>query len=184
MNENETVMPDEAKIYEISFIFDNRLDEDKALQKLETLKKDIASLKGSFISEETPYMRELSYEMVRVVNNVNLKFNSGYFGWVKFSLPANQIETLNKKLKLDEEVVRYLIIKAENSNDIFTKDIAVFKADPNLNQNKEEVIVVDDGTNLDTTNEDLAEELDEETKKLLDEEVEAIKQGKNSEDEK
>lgn len=174
-------MSEDQKIYEISFIFDNRLDEDKAKNKLETLKKDIASLKGSFISEETPYMRELSYEMIRVVNNVNLKFNSGYFGWVKFTLDPKEIEAINKKLKLDEEVIRFLIVKADKGNDILTKDIAVFKADPNLNKNKDEVeIVEDDGTNLDTTKEDLVEELDEETKKSLDEELDELSENEEN----
>ena len=69
MNENESVM-DEGKVYEISYILDGRLDESRAAEKAEAFKKDIASLGGSFISEETPYVRELSYEMIRVVNNV------------------------------------------------------------------------------------------------------------------
>jgi ribosomal protein S6 len=53
----------EDEIYEISFIFNPNLQEELANQKLEVLKDNIASLKGSFISEETPYLRELSYEM-------------------------------------------------------------------------------------------------------------------------
>lgn len=175
MHENETVMPDETKIYEISFIFDNRLDESKASEKLETLKKDIASLNGSFISEETPYLRELSYEMIRVVNNVNTRFNSGYFGWVKFSLESKDIETLNKKLKLDEEVVRFLITKAVIGNDILTREIEIMKADPALVKNKDEEEIVDDGTQVDTTREDdLEANLDEATKKELDKEIENI----------
>lgn len=173
MNENETRMLDEREIYEISFIFDNRLEESKALEKVETLKKDIASLEGSFISEETPYLRELSYEMTRVVNNVNVRFSEGYFGWIKFELFPADLEEINKKLKLDEEVVRFLIVKTTRDNDVFTKDIPVMKADPTITtSNKEEG---EGDVDIDTTKEDNFEEgLDEELKKDLEAELEEI----------
>jgi hypothetical protein len=69
---NETIV--DGRVYEISFIFDNKLDEEAALAKSNALKQSIATLGGSFISEEAPYMRELAYEMIRVVNNVNVRF--------------------------------------------------------------------------------------------------------------
>jgi ribosomal protein S6 len=85
---NETIV--DSRVYEISFIFDNKLDEGTALKKAETLKQSIATLGGSFISEEAPYMRELAYEMIKVQNNINVRFNEGYFGWIKFEF---QVET-------------------------------------------------------------------------------------------
>ncbi len=174
MKENETVIVDENEIYEISFIYDNRLTEEKAIEKLDTLKKVIASLKGSFISEEAPYMRELSYEMTRVVNNTNVRFSEGYFGWVKFELSPSNIEEINKKLKLDEEIIRFLIVKAIKGNDVFTKDIEIMKADPTIvNVVKEDI--VDDGSNIDTTaNDNLDENLDEDIKRDLDNEIENL----------
>ena len=89
---NETIV--DNRIYEISFIFDNKLDEETALAKSNAIKQSIATLGGSFISEEAPYMRELAYEMIRVVNNVNVRFNVGYFGWIKFSLEASKVKEL------------------------------------------------------------------------------------------
>lgn len=173
MFENESVM-DEGKIYEISYILDGRLDESKAAEKAEAFKKDIASLDGSFISEETPYVRELSYEMTRVVNNVNVRFTEGYFGWVKFEMIPAKVEELNKKLKLDEEVVRFLILKTVKGNDIFTKDIPVMKSDPTITGSfvKEEVLAEE--VNIDTTKEEVAVEIPEETKKELDTEIENL----------
>lgn len=175
MNENETVMLDEKEVYEISFIFDGRLEEGKAVEKLEALKKDIASLEGSFISEETPYMRELSYEMTRVVNNVNVKFSEGYFGWVKFELLPENLEEIDKKLKLDEEVVRFLIIKTNKENDVFTKEIPVMKADPAISVSPRDGEAESGEGNVDTTVEDNIEEnLDEETKEELKAELEDL----------
>lgn len=171
MNENETVVLDEKEIYEISYIFDNRLEENKAIEKAESLKKDIASLEGSFISEETPYMRELSYEMTRVVNNVNVRFSEGYFGWIKFELfPAN-LEEINKKLKLDEEIIRFLIVKTTKGNDVFTKDIPVMKTDSSISISNREEEIINESV-VDTTVEDKIEEsLDEDKKEELDAEL-------------
>ena len=95
---NETIV--DNRVYEISFIFDNKLDEETALKKADALKQSIATLGGSFISEEAPYMRELAYEMIRVVNNVNIRFNEGYFGWIKFELSGDKVKEVFNPLLL------------------------------------------------------------------------------------
>ncbi len=138
---NETTV--DSRVYEISFIFDNKLDEGTALEKSNALKQSIATLGGSFISEETPYMRELAYEMIRVVNNVNVRFNEGYFGWIKFELDGAKIKDFEKAIKLDEEVVRYIVVKTVRDNTVYTKRAPVVKAESLVNN--------EDDVNIDTT---------------------------------
>ena len=136
---NETTV--DSRVYEISFIFDNKLDESTALEKSNAIKQSIAALGGSFISEEAPYMRELAYEMTRVVNNVNVRFNEGYFGWIKFEIEPTKITDLEKGIKLDEEVVRYLIVTTVRENTVYTKRAPVIKAET----------LVDNEVDVDTT---------------------------------
>jgi ribosomal protein S6 len=124
---NETIV--DSRIYEVSFVFDNKLEEASALEKGNALKQSIATLGGSFISEETPYMRELAYEMIRVQNNVNVRFNEGYFGWIKFEAPSNAVKNLEKMLKEDEQVVRFLVVKTVAENTVYTKRAPVIKAE-------------------------------------------------------
>lgn len=138
---NETIV--DNRVYEISFIFDNKLDEETALKKADALKQSIATLGGSFISEEVPYMRELAYEMIRVVNNVNVRFNEGYFGWIKFELSGDKVKDLEKGIKLDEEVVRYLVVATVRENTVYTKRAPVVKA--------ETLVDNEDDVNIDTT---------------------------------
>ena len=126
-NNNETIV--DSQVYEISFIFDNKLEESVALEKGNALKQSIATLGGSFISEETPYLRELAYEMIRVQNNINVRFNVGYFGWIKFEMPASSVKEFEKAIKLDEEVVRYLVVKTVRENTVYTKKAPVIKAE-------------------------------------------------------
>ncbi len=138
---NETIV--DSRVYEISFIFDNKLDEGAALEKGNAIKQSIATLGGSFISEEAPYMRELAYEMIRVQNNVNVRFNEGYFGWVKFELSGDKVKEFEKALKLDEELVRYLVVKTVRENTVYTKRAPVIKAESLVNN--------EDDVNIDTT---------------------------------
>jgi ribosomal protein S6 len=145
---NETTV--DSRVYEISFIFDNKIDENAALEKSNALKQSIATLGGSFISEEAPYMRELAYEMIRVVNNVNVRFNEGYFGWIKFELDGALVKEFEKALKLDEQIVRYLVVQTVRDNTVYTKRAPVVKAET-LAGNEDDV-------NIDTTSQpDIAE---------------------------
>ncbi len=119
----------DSRVYEVSYIFDNKIEESTALLKVDALKQSIATLGGSFVSEETPYLRELAYEMIRVVNNVNIRFNEGYFGWIKFEIAGEKIKDLEKTLKADEEVVRFIVVKTVKENTVFTKRAPVIKAE-------------------------------------------------------
>lgn len=150
MNENNETIVD-SRVYEISFIFDNKLDESAALEKGNAIKQSIATLGGSFISEETPYMRELAYEMTRVVTNVNVRFNEGYFGWIKFELDADKVKELEKSIKLDEEVLRYLVVKTIRENTVYTKRAPVIKAESLVNNETDEVLPEAAEVNVDTT---------------------------------
>ena len=146
-NNNETIV--DSRVYEISFIFDNKLDEETALAKSNAIKQSIATLGGSFISEETPYLRELAYEITRVVNNINVRFNEGYFGWIKFEMPAEKVQELEKGLKSDEQVIRHLVVKTVRENTVFTKRAPVIKAESLVNN--------EDDTLIDTTSEVIPE---------------------------
>jgi ribosomal protein S6 len=134
----------DSRVYEISFIFDNKLDEGAALEKSNAIKQSIATFGGSFISEEAPYMRELAYEMIRVVNNVNVRFNEGYFGWIKFEMEPAKVKEFEKALKLDEQLVRYLVVTTVRENTVYTKRAPVIKAESLVDNETDDV-------NVDTT---------------------------------
>ena len=70
----------EAKVYEICYILTPNFDNNTVLDKVETIKQSVASIGASFISEESPFLRDISYQMIRVVKNINKRFNTGYYG--------------------------------------------------------------------------------------------------------
>jgi ribosomal protein S6 len=161
----------DSRIYEISFIFDNKLDEGAALDKANAIKQSIATLGGSFISEEAPYMRELAYEMVRVVNNINVRFNEGYFGWIKFEMDGSKVKELEKGLKLDEQLVRYLVVKTVRENTVYTKRAPVIKVESLVNNETDDVINIDTTADTDVLAEITPEVLAEIAPEVIPEEI-------------
>jgi ribosomal protein S6 len=152
----------DSRVYEISFIFDNKLDEGAALEKGNAIKQSIATLGGSFISEEAPYMRELAYEMTRVVNNVNVRFNEGYFGWIKFELESEKVKDLEKGLKLDDKIVRYLVVKTVRENTVFTKRAPVVKIESLANNETDDIVNIDTTADIDILPETVVDIIPEE----------------------
>lgn len=144
-NENETIVEggNENRVYEISYILVPTITEDAAAEKINSLKQSIASQGASFISEEAPYMRDLAYEMLRVIKNVNNRFDTGFFGWIKFELDPANLTKVEKMFKLDEDVIRYIAVKADRDINIYTKKIVERQAteEVNIDTTKEEVKV-------------------------------------------
>jgi small subunit ribosomal protein S6 len=144
INKNETIVEEEniTRVYEISYILVPTLAEDVAAEKINSLKKSIADLGASFISEEAPYMRDLAYEMLRVIKNINNRFDTGFFGWIKFELDPADLTKVEKMFKLDEDVIRYIAVKADRDINIYTKKVVEKAAieEVNIDTTKEEVL--------------------------------------------
>lgn len=140
-NIDETTI--DARVYEVAYIFVSTLTDEEATAKAETLKTAIAAQGGSFVSEEAPYMRELAYEMVRVIKNVNTRFNDGYFGWIKFEMEPNKINDFDKKLALDEEIVRFITVKADREVNVYTKKLSTKVKDLGVNEDISDTVALD-----------------------------------------
>jgi len=111
----------DPRIYEVSFWLVPTISESELPAHFDRLKKVISDAQGEFISEEAPYMREMTYQMVRVIDNVNKRFDDGYFGWVKFrALPENGAVVKNVFEK-DLTIIRSLFIETVEENTTYTK---------------------------------------------------------------
>jgi ribosomal protein S6 len=68
-----------------------------------------------------PKMINLAYSMTKVVSNVRNKFNTAYFGWIKFTMDGDKVLDLKKKLDLDPNFIRFLILKTVKENTLAVK---------------------------------------------------------------
>ncbi len=120
-NENEAEMDTNSRVYEVGYLLVPTLSEENLPAVYGNLKELVSSLGGIAISDEMPKMINLAYGMTKVVANVRNKFNTAYFGWVKFTMDSEKVLELKKKLDLDPNFIRFLILKTVKENTLATK---------------------------------------------------------------
>jgi ribosomal protein S6 len=111
----------DSRIYEIGYLLVPTISEEELPATYGNLKELVASSGGSIVSDEMPKMIGLAYSMFKTLQNINNKFDSAYFGWVKFSMNPGKTLDLKKKLELDPNIIRFLMIKTVKENTIASK---------------------------------------------------------------
>lgn len=117
---NEVAEAD-ARVYEVGYLLVPTISEEVLPAEYGNIKELVASFGGQMISDEMPKLITLAYPMIKVVANVRSKFDTAYFGWVKFEMDPGQVLLLKKKLDIDPKIIRFLIIKTVKENTIAAK---------------------------------------------------------------
>jgi len=120
-DKNEILEDANSKVYELGYLLVPTISEEDIPVVFGNLKELISSLGGVAISDEIPKMIPLAYAMVKVVANVRNKFNTAYFGWAKFIMDSDKVSELKKKLDLDSNFIRFLLLKTVKENTIAAK---------------------------------------------------------------
>ena len=120
-DKNEILEDANSKVYELGYLLVPTISEEDIPVVFGNLKELISSLGGVAISDEIPKMIPLAYAMVKVVANVRNKFNTAYFGWTKFIMDSDKVSELKKKLDLDSNFIRFLLLKTVKENTIAAK---------------------------------------------------------------
>ena len=111
----------EEKVYEVGYLLVPEISDEEVNDVFNKLKDLIVSFAGSIISDEIPVKINLAYTMQKTVQNVRSKYNTAYFGWIKFYMNASEVSDLKKKLELDDKIIRFLIIKTVKENTLASK---------------------------------------------------------------
>lgn len=124
-NENNTVIDEvleaPTQVYEVGYLLAPTVAETEVPAMYGNIKELVSTLEGVTISDDMPKYISLAYPMTKVVSNVRSKFDSAYFGWVKFTMPKSKVLELKKKLDLDTNIIRFLILKTIKENTIASK---------------------------------------------------------------
>lgn len=120
-DENEIIEGVDERVYELGYLLVPTVSTEDVPVLYGNLKELISSFGGTAIADEMPKMIPLSYSMVKVVANIRNKFNTAYFGWMKFTMGADKVLELKKKLDLDPKIIRFLILKTVKENTIAAK---------------------------------------------------------------
>ena len=111
----------DSRVYEVGYLLVPTIFEEEVPVTYGNLKELIASFGASPISDEMPKMIDLAYPMFKTLQNVRNKFDVGYFGWFKFYMEPEKVLELKKKLDLDLNIIRFLIVKTVKENTIASK---------------------------------------------------------------
>ncbi|MDQ5953090.1 MAG: small subunit ribosomal protein [Patescibacteria group bacterium] len=111
-------------VYEIGYNLISTISEEEVSKQVGALKDKITSLGGEIISEENPNLIKLAYEMIKEIDNKNVRFSSAYFGWVKFELEPASIADIEKFAKTNNSVLRHIIIKTVRESTMYSAKLA------------------------------------------------------------
>lgn len=121
MEDTKEKVEKNSRVYEVGYLLVPTLSEENVPAVYSSLKDLVVSLGGEIISDEMPKIISLAYVMSKVIQNLRNKFDSAYFGWVKFEINSEKVLELKKKLDLDQNFIRFLILKTVRENTIAAK---------------------------------------------------------------
>lgn len=93
--------------YELTVILEGKATSAKKKTILETLEKSIKMLEGSVSKAEDWGVKEMFHEIKKV--------KEGLYLHIPFEMNAKSIKSFEIKLKAEENILRYLIVKGERS---------------------------------------------------------------------
>ena len=98
-------------IYELGYHLLPTLSDEEVLKEVESFKILVEKGGGSLVSEEAPKPMHLAYTMVKKQEGKNAKFDTSFFGWIKFEISAESILKINEEVDQNKNVLRYIILK-------------------------------------------------------------------------
>lgn len=111
----------EPRVYELGFLLSPVIREEDLDARVDELKGIITNAAGTIIADARPEFIDIAYEMVKVIDNKNVRFRQGYFGWIKFTLTPDQLKPVTELLEKNQLVIRMLITKTVTENTIISK---------------------------------------------------------------
>lgn len=103
-------MTKENVLYEIGYMLKSNLSSEDILAFSNKIRDSIMAKKGLVNSEGQPKNISLAYE-------IN-KETAAVFNWLKFTLNSDQLEELEKELKKDPSVIRFLMMKIKKDEPV------------------------------------------------------------------
>ncbi|MEK7641922.1 MAG: 30S ribosomal protein S6 [Patescibacteria group bacterium] len=108
---------DEQSVYEIGYLIASSIPEEKVSSEAEAIKGIITGAGAAILTEEAPHRQHLAYTMSKkTVSGGYDKYDVAYFGWTKFEIGSDKIESLKKAVELHPSVLRMLLVSTVREN--------------------------------------------------------------------
>ena len=151
---------DGFQVYELGYHIVSTIAEENLSKEVEILKAIILKDGGSLISEGEPKLINLAYSMDKSVADIKKKFNTAYFGWIKFETSQSLMPEIKKAVDQNPNILRYLLIKTVRENTMFVPKL-------NVRSGEKEPTKVKKSIKTDETKATSLEELDKTIEELV-----------------
>ncbi len=141
-------------VYEVGFHIVPAVSPEKLPAEVDAIKAVLGEAKATIISEEFPKLRNLAYTMIKAIGPARHRYDTAYFGWIKFEAAPETSADIKKALDGNEKILRYILIKTVRENTLYGAKV--------LPQEKEEKI--EEGKDADKVS---PEEIDKSIEKLV-----------------
>ncbi len=99
--------------YEAVLLLSPELSSSVISKEVEKFKKQISSLEGSLINEESWGLRDLSFK----INN----FKKSFYNYFQIEIEGSKLSEIKKNLTQNENVIRHLFVKVTEHQTLPTK---------------------------------------------------------------
>lgn len=115
--------------YELIYIISSKFSEKEAEGKFEEIREILKKNKVLILKEDHWGKKKLAYPIK--------KNSQGYYNLIEFSSGSDQIKNIDKQLKLNEDIIRFLIVKKEV---VKKQPKSLFKRESKKTVKKEKII--------------------------------------------
>ena len=115
----------DAKVYEIGFLIVPSIPEEKIAAETAGIKDVLAKHKATLIADETASMRRLAYTMIKKIGTANRRFDSAYFGWIKFEAAPVEVRLIEKEVKEIDSILRLLLISTVREHTLLSSKLSL-----------------------------------------------------------
>lgn len=112
----ENIRGDHQKVYEVGYLIAGVPEERVAIEN-EAIRSLVTESGATIIAEEAPRHELLAYTISKkTVSGSYDKYDAASFGWIKFEVGSDKIETLKKAIEAVPSVLRLLLITTTSEN--------------------------------------------------------------------
>jgi ribosomal protein S6 len=99
--------------YELGYHLVPSLSEDDLALRVGELMQTVAKAGGKILSEGAPQAFTLAYTMKRLRGGRWDKYDTSYFGWMRFEAPTEALESVKDVLEHADYIIRHLILRLD-----------------------------------------------------------------------
>ena len=99
------------RVYEVGYLLVGSIAENDVPREVTAIKDILEKEDAGIFAEEFPKLRQLTYAMKKNIAGAYQTFENAYFGWIKFELTGDKVKNIEDGLKLNANILRYLLIK-------------------------------------------------------------------------